>query len=226
MDTSRRLRAPVRTTTADQAYNTLLAAILDGSIPAGASLPLQQLATDLGMSMMPIRESIKQLEATGIITVEPHRGARVRPLTDDDLVDTYLTRILIEGTLVKQAAATFTEDDARVAKVALDTQQRAIGLGDRDRARRAHEDFHFTVYRAAGSAWLFRSMGATWHNSERYRAAALSDAAEVGLRRQEHEQIVDACAAHDPDAAYRTLRGHLLNTVIGVNPAAAALLVA
>lgn len=221
MDGTLKLRPPARTTTAGQAYTAILSAILDGSIPAGAPLPLQQLAKDLGMSMMPVREAIRQLEATGIIEVEAHRGARVRPLTDEDLIDTYLTRIVLEGTLVKQAAETFDAESARTAREALDAQQLALRLGDPVGARKAHEAFHFTVYRAAGSAWLFRSIGPTWHNSERYRAAGLADPTEVEIRRREHEQILDSCVAHDPGEAYQALTQHLLSTVEGVNAAAA-----
>jgi len=219
---TRKVLAPTRTTTADQAYNTILAAILDGSIPAGAALPLQQLAKDLEMSMMPVREAIKQLEAIGIIEVEPHRGARVRPLTEDDLIDTYLTRIVLEGALVRQAAENFDVEVARTAREALDAQQLALRLGDLAGARKAHEDFHFTVYRAAGSRWLFRSIGPTWHNSERYRASALADPTEVDIRRREHELILEQCLARDPDKAYLALKAHLLSTVEGVNGEAAS----
>lgn len=208
-----RLRAPARTTTADQAYNTLLAAILDGSIPPGAALPLQQLARELGMSMMPVREAIRALESTGIIEVEAHRGARVRSLTDEDLIDTYLTRIVLEGALVRRAAKRIDADAARTARAALDTQQLALSIGDRAGARTAHEDFHFAVYRAAGSPWLFRSIGPTWHNSERYRAAALADPVEVEIRRREHELIVDRCLDRDATGAYEALKAHLLSTV-------------
>ncbi|WP_051791007.1 GntR family transcriptional regulator [Amycolatopsis jejuensis] len=217
-----KLRAPARTTTAGQAYNAILAAILDGSIPAGAPLPLQGLAADLGMSMMPVREAIRQLEAIGILEVEPHRGARVRAMTEDDLIDTYLTRIVLEGALVRQAAERFDEQAARKARDALDAQQRALRLGDQAAARKAHEDFHFTVYRAAGSNWLFRSIGPTWHNSERYRAASLADAAEVKIRRREHELILRHCVDHQPAEAVNALQAHLLTTVESVNAEAAA----
>jgi DNA-binding GntR family transcriptional regulator len=208
-----RLRAPARTTTADQAYNAILSAILDGSLQPGSALPLQSLAKDLGMSMMPIREAIRQLESIGIIEVEAHRGARVRQLTDEDLIDTYLTRVVLEGALVRRAAESLDADTGRAAREALDTQQLALRLGDRAGARRAHEEFHFTIYRAAGSQWLFRSIAPTWHNSERYRAAALADPVEVDLRRQEHELILEKCLDRDPTGAYEALKAHLLSTV-------------
>jgi len=217
-----KLRAPARTTTVDQAYNAILSAILDESIPPGAALPLQSLAKDLGMSMMPVREAIRQLESIGIIEVEAHRGARVRQLTDDDLIDTYLTRVVLEGALVRRAAEFIDAETARSAREALDVQQLALRLGDRAGARKAHEAFHFTIYRAAGSQWLFRSIGPTWHNSERYRAAALADPAEVDVRRQEHELILEKCLDRDPAGAFEALKAHLLSTVKDFNHEAAS----
>ncbi|MBY4383764.1 GntR family transcriptional regulator [Rhodococcus sp. 05-2256-B2] len=216
------LSAPERTTTTDQARDAILRAILDGRIPSGSPLRLQQLADDLGMSMMPIREAIRHLEATGIIEVERHRGARVRPLSDEDLADTYFTRIVLEGTLVRQAAHSLDATAAKEASDALDAQQLALRLGDRDAARIAHERFHFTIYRAADLSWLMRSIGPTWQNSERYRAHSLSDEAEVAIRRREHESILAACTARDSDAAVHALQEHLLATVEGVNPKIAA----
>lgn len=212
------LVAPERTTTTDQARDAILRAILDGQIPSGSPLRLQQLADDLGMSMMPIREAIRHLEATGIIEVERHRGARVRPLTDEDLADTYFTRIVLEGTLVRQAAASLDDSTAQEALAALDAQQLALKLGDRTSARLAHERFHFTIYRAANLSWLMRSIGPTWQNSERYRATSLNSEDEVALRRSEHEAILAACVAKDPDRAFAALRDHLLATVRSANP--------
>ncbi|KQU01959.1 hypothetical protein ASG56_20800 [Rhodococcus sp. Leaf7] len=215
------LSAPERTTTTDQAREAILRAILDGRIPSGSPLRLQQLADDLGMSMMPIREAIRHLEATGIIEVERHRGARVRPLSDDDLADTYFTRIMLEGTLVRQAAFSVDDTVASDAMQALDAQQLALQLGDRTAARIAHEKFHFTIYRAADLSWLMRSIGPTWQNSERYRAHALADEAGVAVRRTEHESILAACVARDPDRAVHALQEHLLATVQGIDPAIA-----
>lgn len=210
-----------RVTTTDQAYNAILAAILDGSIPPGAALPLQDLARSLGMSMMPIREAIRQLEATGIIEIEPHKGARVRPVSDADLEDTYMARIELEGILVDLAARRFTAEDEKKARAVLDEQQLALRRGNAVAAKEAHQNFHFAIYRAAGSEWLCRSVWPTWHNSERYRSPGMSDPATVELRRAEHEAILQACVENDPARGRAALRDHLMTTVEHLNPAVA-----
>ncbi|CAM5412762.1 FadR family transcriptional regulator OS=Streptomyces alboniger OX=132473 GN=CP975_12785 PE=4 SV=1 [Streptomyces alboniger] len=212
------IRRPQRTTTTEQAYQSILAAILDGTIPADAPLRLQDLSQSLGMSMMPIREAIRQLEAIGVVEIEPHRGARVRAVSADDLEDTYLTRITLEGILVRRAAARFDTAAEEEARKALDDQQKALETGDAAAAREAHERFHHGIYRAAGSMWLFRSIAPTWHNSERYRASSTADAQIVLSRRKDHEQILQACVDGQPEKAQEALQQHLLATVAALDP--------
>ena len=213
------LRKPQRTTTTEQAYQSILAAILDGSIPAGAPLRLQELAEGLGMSMMPIREAIRQLESVGVIESAAHRGARVRPTSDEDLEDTYLTRLTLEGTLTRRAAARFDATDAAEARQALTTLQQLIDNDDDPAAiRQAHKNFHYRIYQAAGSTWLLRSTEPTWHNSERYRAPSMADKDMLLARNLEHEAILNSCVTHQPQAAQQALNKHLLHTVTVLNP--------
>jgi DNA-binding GntR family transcriptional regulator len=211
------IKKPKRSTTTEQAYNTILSAIVDGTIPPGSPLRLQDLAESLGMSMMPVREALRQLESIGVIETIPHRGARVCPVSPEDLEDTYLTRIVQEGILVRIAAPLFDDAAAEDCEAALDEQQNALDRGDLAAARLAHERFHFRIYEAAGSKWLLRSLAAAWHNSERYRAASTADPATVRSRRHEHERILDACVKHDAEAAQRALEMHLLSTVEGLD---------
>lgn len=215
------VQPPRRTTSTDQAYEAILAAILDGAVLPGAALPLQELATSLGMSMMPVREAIRQLEATGIIEIEPHRGARVRPVSPEDLEDTYIARIELEGVLVQRAAERFDDDHAQMARAILRDHRLASERGDLISARELHRLFHHTIYEAAGSTWLLRSIRATWQNSERYRSPGMSAPATADSRRVEHSEILEACIERDPLRARDALAAHLISTVRGLDPAIA-----
>ncbi|TGD87872.1 GntR family transcriptional regulator [Mycolicibacterium sp. CH28] len=200
-------------TALEQAYDAILEAILEGEIPAGAPLRLQELSTTFGMSMMPIREALRQLESIGVVEVIPRKGARVREISADDLIDTYRTRILLEGALCRRAAENFDTSDEVAARAALERQRLALLDGDAGEARLAHKDFHYSIYRAAGSEWMLRSIESTWHNSERYRIASEQEGDQLTLRRKEHEQMLRACVRHRPDEARLALRAHLISTV-------------
>lgn len=198
-----------RGTASDAATTALFEAICDGRIAAGSPLRLQELADQLGLSMMPIREAVRRLAAMDLVELRPHRGAWVRSMSLQDLRDTYATRFVLEGAAAREAAARFTEQDAKRARGALDERARSLAAGDRRAARDAHERFHFTIYEAAGNAWLVRSILPLWRNSERYRVESLRHPEIAGQRAAEHEEILAAVRRHDGQAAERSMVEHL-----------------
>jgi DNA-binding GntR family transcriptional regulator len=187
--------------------------ILGGELGPGERLRIEELATTLGMSPMPIREAIQQLETLGFAEHIPHRGARVRELSSADLVDLYSARIPLESLAIRRAARRFDDDDAARARNALDTYTRRYRSGERGGARQAHLEFHLTLYRAAGSHWLLRLIRPLLENGERYRLTTLQLRGPLNSLRREHEDILDACVARDPERAAVALREHLLGTV-------------
>src|SRR5690606_19534930 len=75
-------------------------------------------------------------------------------------------------------------------------------------ARTAHRDFHYGIYRQAGSRWLLHAIDTVWKNSERYRFAA-EPASSRSETLDEHTAILQACADRDPEAASQALAAHL-----------------
>ena len=202
--------SPVRHSTASEVATTaLFEAICDGSIPPGTHLRLQELSDQLGMSMMPVREAIRQLAAMELVDLEPHKGARVRLMTLEDLRDTYEARFVLEGAAVRQAARAFTAADAEVARTALADRARHLASGERRLARDAHERFHFTLYEAAGNPWLVRSILPLWRNAERYRLESFRHPEVAAQRACEHEGILEAVVAGEGENAERRMVEHL-----------------
>jgi DNA-binding GntR family transcriptional regulator len=187
--------------------------ILGGRFKPGDRLRIEELAGTLDMSPMPIREAIQRLEALGFVEHIPHRGARVRELSVEDMLDLYTTRIPLEVLAVRRAAAAFTDEDAERARQALAAYEARYRDGDTVGARDAHLDFHFSLYQAAGSRWLMRLIRPLCENGERYRLAALSARGTLDARRREHQAILDGCVAREPDRAAAALTEHLLGTV-------------
>jgi DNA-binding GntR family transcriptional regulator len=198
-----------RRTLAETAAAELHQLILSGELPSGTPLRLVELANRLEMSQMPVREGLRRLEALGLVDIIPHRGAWVRELSLEDLRDTHETRLALESLAVRAAAEHFGPDDQRQATVALADHLRLSHSEDSIGARQAHADFHFALYRAGGSQWLARAIEPVWQNSERYRFSSRQTAAQIERNREEHQAILDACVAHDPDAAEKALRAHL-----------------
>lgn len=204
------LSPPRRKTAADEAETALFQGIMDGTIPPGAPLRLQDLADQLDMSMMPIREAIRRLQGLGLVEVVAHKGAWVRPLSLEDLYDTYFTRIHLEAVALREAAARpMPAELSERARNAFDDRQEAFARGDLLASRDAHERFHFALYEASGSTWLVHSIWPVWRNSERYRNESMRNAEHRSQREAEHMGMLEALEAGDGPAAVRLLVGHL-----------------
>jgi DNA-binding GntR family transcriptional regulator len=205
------LKPPPRATAADGAEAALFQAIMDGTIPPGAPLRLQDLSNQLGMSMMPIREAVRRLETLALVDVIPHKGAFVRPVSIDDLGDTYFARIHLEAVAIREAARQrISADDGRIARESLLEQKEAFEQGDLLVARHAHERFHVTLYEASGVPWMVQSIWPAWRNSERYRAASMRNPTHI-IERQaaQHVAMLDAVESGDEARAVRLLVEHL-----------------
>jgi DNA-binding GntR family transcriptional regulator len=203
------LTAPERRTAADEAEHALFQAIASGDIPPGAQLRLQELSDQLQMSMMPIREAIRRLQGLGLVEVVAHKGAWVRPLTVEDLYDTYFTRIHLETRAFIEASGKLTDEVVARAQLAVRGKKNADAAGDLLTSRAANERFHFELYQAAGSAWLLHCIWPVWRNSERYRTKSMQDARHVAKRAREHTKMLDALVAGDTREAVVLLISHL-----------------
>jgi DNA-binding GntR family transcriptional regulator len=195
---------------AEYALEELREAIILGDLQPGTPLRLDELARTLGMSISPIREAVRQLEALGLAKHVPHQGAKVLPFDPDELRDLFEVRLVIESLALRRAAERLTPEAGEAARTHLTRLDEARAADDVREAMRAHTDFHFTLYDACGCEWLPALIRPAWDASERFRPALLSAEGEL---QQEHraidEQLLSACLAHRPAAATRALRSHL-----------------
>src|SRR5579859_329412 len=98
------------TTVGDMAYSVLREAILGGVLEPGKHLRQDSLAETLGISRIPIRSALFQLEADGLIQFRPHKGAVVSILSPDQIREIYEIRILLESYALRRAIETMTPD--------------------------------------------------------------------------------------------------------------------
>ena len=197
-------------TMAEAALAELREAIVLGELVPGTPLRLEDLASTLGMSISPIREAVRQLEALGLAEHVPHHGAKVTALDVDELRDLFQVRLALETIAVRRAAERFGAAERAQASELLEECVDARGRGDVRHAMRAHTEFHFALYAAAGSPWLVRLIRPAWESCERYRAALL---AQQGSLQDRHAALdaalLDACSLHDPELAAEALSEHL-----------------
>ena len=186
--------------------------ILGGQLPSGTRLRLRELADALGMSIMPVREAINSLQAEGLVEQTPHKGATVRLEPVEDFEDLYRIRIRLEREAVFEATRRFQPSDYADIYQCLVNFQEADRASDRASAFLWHEKFHWGIYRLSGSTWLLQAIRPLWDAAERYQRLQVAASNQPTDQWAEHLEILDLCAAGDPDAAGFALEKHLRHT--------------
>jgi len=195
-------------TMAEAALERLREAIILGELTPGAPLRLEDLARSLGMSISPIREAVRQLEALGLAEHVPHHGAKVMGIDIEEMRELFSIRRALETMAVRRAAELFAPADEATARVHLAAFDEARHRADVRATMREHTAFHFALYEAARSTWLLRLIRPAWDSCERYRPVLLTG----GLQDRHEEldvELLESCAAHDPDRAAAALHAHL-----------------
>ncbi|HVH38212.1 MAG TPA: GntR family transcriptional regulator [Sphingomicrobium sp.] len=180
--------------------------IANGRVPPGFALRQEELAQRFGVSRIPVREALRQLEAEGIVTVRANRGAFVRSFSPEELREIFDLRIMLETDLLRRAVPAMTQDDFEHIEAALDGVAPARrGNWRRELDRR----FHQALYQPAGRP-LQLEMAMKLRDSIAHYAPA-----EDHMRRltsdwmDDHREIATACAQRRSDEAVRLLRHHL-----------------
>ena len=191
----------------DRSRDVLVARILDGHYPAGTQLKELSLAREFSVSQAPIREALRELEGSGLVTSERYRGTRVRGADMGEMRDSYELRATIEARAVELALpcapAVLGRLDAHLADM---TQ--AIAMGDTERYIDAALAMHRALIEASGNQ-VFVTVWDSLHFEVRGRLVLrLMNAREGGFRPllELHARLLEALRACDATAAVAAIR--------------------
>src|SRR5436309_8197608 len=135
--------APIpRQTVASMTVEALRERILRGDYPEGEPLRQDALADELGVSRIPVREALRQLEAEGLVTFNPHRGAVVSSLSIDEIAELFELRAEIECDLIRRAIPNMTKEQLDRATDVLDEFEAALQAGEAARWGPLNWHFH------------------------------------------------------------------------------------
>lgn len=142
--------APVaRITLNDLAYARLKHALLSGRLEPGSTLTLRELATQLGTSMMPVREAVTRLSAENALTVLPNRGIVVPALDAATAAELWRLRVLLEGDACAVAAKHAADEELTRISALRDAVEAHGRAGDLHGVLEANSAFQFAIYEAA-----------------------------------------------------------------------------
>ena len=204
---SRASRSPLKS---EAAYAAIRQRILEGVYPSGHRLVLDQVARDLSISPVPVREAVRRLEAEGYVVVRPNAGAQVASIGSSEYEEVMEVLAVLEAAATVLAAPHVTEDDLSAARRANEALRAGLGAPDVRSFFHLNREFHDIIYARCPNRHLVEFIDREWSRMVAIRPTGFSYQAErAELAVREHDDLLHLIAAGAPAAAIETLcRGH------------------
>jgi DNA-binding GntR family transcriptional regulator len=204
--------SPIRRSSSlsSEVIDRLRRAILTGELGGGTPLPESQTAAKLGVSRVPVREALVELERQGLIEFDSNGRACVRGFTDDDVLELLSLRSALQTMAARHAAARLTDPDLQRLEAILD---RAGKTGDLTEFSRLDTAFHDEIvviarHRRLQRVWTdLRAQMELWLARLHHRRERKShDVHEATLAA--HRKMIDVLATRKPEAAAKLMERH------------------
>ncbi|WP_448809267.1 GntR family transcriptional regulator [Agromyces bauzanensis] len=180
------------TSKSQQAYDYLRERIDDGRFVPGYRLVLGQIARELDVSVVPVREAIRRLEAEGYVTFERNVGAQVALIKETEYLHTMQTLSIVEGAATSLSAPYLTAEQLQRARQINERMRRLLDDFDPHRFTALNTEFHATLYEACPNPHILDLVHRGWNRLKLLRDTSFSfvpyRAAESVA---EHERIIE-----------------------------------
>lgn len=186
--------------------------IIRGEIPEGAQLRQDAIANQYQVSRIPVREALRQLDAEGLITIVPNRGAVVPSLSGRDVEELFTIRALLEPEVLKVSIPELAAEDLARAEAILRRYADELRREEHVSAwGRMNWEFHSILYSRANRPHMMNIIRNVNANGERYTRLQLYLTHGIKRANREHYEILDLCRKRNVDAACALLREHILH---------------
>jgi DNA-binding GntR family transcriptional regulator len=192
----------------DQVKQYILVAIERGEFEPGQRLVESQLARQFRISQAPVREAIRDLVSTGLLEREPHKGAVVRMLTDQDMAEIYSIRAALEALAAQQAVENITDEQLQALRAIVEKMLSMARAQDYISTARYDRQFHTLIMDISRNSLLRRI----------YESLQLGQYTLITMRRSSqslealalrHLKIIEALETRDPEQAKDAMWHHI-----------------
>ncbi len=190
-------------------YQVLRHGIVAGELEGGTQLKQDEISASLCVSHIPVREALRQLEAQGLVTIHPNRGASVSELTRNEVLDMIEVRATLSVMKLKNSFPFLEQPDFEQMRQAIDMQRKTEDLLETERL---NYRFHKILGKHNENSTADRIIDMVHDNIDRYVRKSFYEREERRERCiREHEEILAACQGGRFDDACDLLLGHILN---------------
>ena len=184
-------------------------AIFGGRLQPGQRLKADELAQELGISRTPVREALLILQAEGLVSANPNRGAVVRCYSEEELLDMYDIRALLESYGASRGANGITAEQLETLKASCVRFSELCKARDIHGVIRENALFHSTIAEAAGSVRLGDLIRSATELPLVYRSFFWFSDSEFALSDSAHRNLVERLAAGDSEGAEAIMKEHI-----------------
>jgi len=189
----------------EQVASYLRKAILRREIPEGSVLTLEETARHMGVSTTPVREALQLLATQGLVKLRPNKGAVVLGIDEKSIRDHFAVREILE----REAAALAARpgSDLREVERVYAGMQECLAQHRYAEYKHYNESFHMALWEAAGNPKLTQILASLWNGLSLGFLVTETDYAKISFF--EHEQLMEALRAHDPERAKKLMDEHM-----------------
>lgn len=198
-----------RAATSENVHKTLREAILAHILPPGSRLAEEELASRFSMSRTPIREAILRLEAEGLAQRVAGRTALVTEIHPSEIIEIYEVRAVIDALAAELAAQRITPPE--LSKLEWTNQQMRQAGENEDFSTMAelNLEFHSELAGSSGNSFLLQTLRSVHDRVRRFPGTTFSHGTRWLAAVEEHEAILEALRAGDPQASHELARQHM-----------------
>ena len=190
--------------------------ILHGDYAEGTPLRQDAIAAEMGVSRIPVREALRQLEAEGLVSFSPHVGAIVSTLSLDEIREVFELRAVIEADLLRRAFPHLTEMETDRAQAVLEKYEGALAAGDVRAWGALNWEFHSTLYLPDRHPLSVNIVQQLHNHSDRYQRMQLKLTHGETRANREHRAILGAVREGEQQHAISLLSSHILGAGRGL----------
>lgn len=196
----------------DQSTELLRNYIISGRIPPGTKLAERELADLLGVSRMPARDALMDLEREGLVVSRPN-GRYVIELHSQDIEQLFEIRLVLERLAVSAAAANHSEQNCAALRANLVTMAEAIARNDRDGYVHADLEAHQLIWHQANNPYLLKMLNSIVGPIFMFISSQPDFQTNWQETYQMHLELADAICAGDAPQAVRSIESQMDNSV-------------
>ncbi|WMJ16658.1 GntR family transcriptional regulator [Geobacillus proteiniphilus] len=196
------------------AYEYILSRIESGVYGPGYRVVIDQIARELGLSSIPVREAIRQLEAEGFVEFKPYAGAVVSTINEKEYVETLSVLAVLEGYATALSSTNVTKEAINELEQLNERMERALEELELERFSELNYEFHSLIYAHCNNTYLEEQIKQIWQRMKRIRAYGFTfvpQRAKASI--EEHREIIRLLREQaPPHEIEQYVRQHKINT--------------